>query len=90
MGYFIPPRSVYRDLNTSSIGVTVLFTHLVIAVQHLTVQRVSSQLAIQSEQNVTPSGYKNSTTFVHKSFKSCLSTSQELEKFQSLGQKMFT
>ena len=43
---------------------------------------VSSQLAIQSEQNVTPSDYINSTPFGHKSFKSCLSTVKNWKKFK--------
>ena len=40
---------------------------LVIAVQHITAQQVSLQLAIQSKK-VTPSGYINSTQLSHKSF----------------------
>ena len=47
---------------------------LVIAVQHITVQQLSSQLAIQKWTNVTPFGYINSTLLGHKSFKSCLPT----------------
>ena len=58
----------------SSIWGYLVFSHsvLVIAVQHLTVQQVLSQLHTQSEQNVMPSAYINSTPFGHKSFRPCL------------------
>ena len=48
----------------------LFMTFLVIAVQHTTVQQVSSQLAFENEQMSPPFGYKNSTAYGHKSYKS--------------------
>ena len=60
---------------------------LVIAVQHLTDQPVSQQLVIQSEQNVIPSGYINSTSFGHKHSKLVFQEVMSSGSFSDCNQK---
>ena len=88
--WFAPPGYVHRYLFTPPISLKYPSDNIV----HMSPGNCSPASVIKASYSKwmkchTP-GYINYTPFDHKSFRSCLLTSQELKTFQWLGQKMFT